>query len=140
MENFGKGVVSHSGIRGQLVRRITVPGVGGKLSTSFRACYEEGAEKFWERKDRKHQLNCSDKSLLESIIGFYYMMRIKQSKVVKDKALRRLHNGFDIPEDDMIDDMDSVEEMERQLRIINHQTEKRKMEREEEEKQEKEKA
>ena len=35
-------------------------------------------------------------------------MRYNKKEIAKGKELRRKHNGYDVDEDDIIDDMDSV--------------------------------
>ena len=63
-------------------------------------------------------------------------MKIDKKKVAREKVLKRLHSGYDMPGDDVPDPLGSTNEINRQLKVVNHQIELRKMEREEEEKQE----
>ena len=45
-------------------------------------------------------------------------MRLNHKQIAKDKAMRKKHNGHDIPEDEIIDDMDSTAESLRQVALI----------------------
>ena len=63
-------------------------------------------------------------------------MRLNHREITKSKEMRNRVNGFNLDEDEIIDDMDSTAEAQRQIRLIDQRTEKRKMEREKEEKQE----
>ena len=62
------------------------------------------------------------------------MARLDHKNIRKDKAMRLLHNGFLLPEDEVIDEMDSAQEIERQVELIDHRTNERKREREKQEK------
>ena len=59
-------------------------------------------------------------------------MRLNKKQIAKEKEFRKSLNGFDMPEDDVIDDMDIIQKMNRQIRITNYKTEVRNIEREEE--------
>ena len=63
-------------------------------------------------------------------------MRLNKKQIAKEKEFRKSLNGFDMPEDDVIDDMDIIQKMNRQIRITNYKTEVRNIEREEEKNQE----
>ena len=63
-------------------------------------------------------------------------MRIDNKKGAREKSLRRLHDGHDVPSDDAPDPLDSTNAINRQLKVVNYQTELKKIHQEEEEKQE----
>ena len=52
-------------------------------------------------------------------------MRLNHKEIKKNKDMRRKHNGFDIDEDEIIDDMDSSAEASRQVALIDQRTEDR---------------
>ena len=62
------------------------------------------------------------------------MARLNHKKIREDKARRLMHDGHLLPEDEVIDEMDSVQEAERQIELIDHRTNERKRKREKKEK------